>query len=146
MKIAIASDHGGYELKEIIKKYLGENGYEIKDFGTDSAESVDYPDYAAPAARAVAAGECDRGIIICGSGQGMTMVANKIAGVRAALCNDLFSAKMSRRHNDGNVLTMGARIIGIDLAIDIVDTWLKTEFDGGRHQKRVDKIMKLDKK
>jgi len=145
MKIAIASDHAGFDMKEMIKKHLKDNGHHVKDFGTDSTDSIDYPDYAAPAAKSVASGENEWGVIICGSGQGMTMVSNKIPGIRAALCNDLYSARMTRLHNDANVLTMGGRIIGIDLAKEIVDTWLSTEFEGGRHQRRVDKIMEFDK-
>jgi ribose 5-phosphate isomerase B len=145
MKIAVASDHAGFDMKEKIRKYLEDNGHQVKDFGTYSTDSIDYPDYAAPAAKSVASGENERGVIICGSGQGMTMVSNKIPGIRAALCNDLYSARMTRLHNDANVLTMGGRIIGIDLAKEIVDTWLSTEFEGGRHQRRVDKIMAFDK-
>lgn len=145
MKIAIASDHAGFDMKKMIKKHLEDNGHQVKDFGTDSTDSIDYPDYAAPAAKSVASGENELGVIICGSGQGMTMVSNKIPGIRAALCNDLYSARMTRLHNDANVLTMGGRIIGIDLAKEIVDTWLSTEFEGGRHQRRVDKIMAFDK-
>ncbi len=144
MKIALASDHGGFELKEKIKKHLETLGHTVDDFGTNSAESMDYPDVAAPAARSVADGKNDRGIILCGSGQGMTMVSNKIKGIRAALCHDLYSARMSRLHNDANVLTMGGRIVGIDVALEIVDIWLNTEFEGGRHQRRVDKINALD--
>lgn len=144
MKIALASDHAGFELKEIIKDYLQTNGYKIKDFGTATAESVDYPDFAVPAARAVASGECDRGILVCGSGQGMAISANKVKGIRAALCGELYSAKMSRLHNDSNVLALGGRIIGRDLAIEIVKTWLDTEFEGGRHQRRVDKMNSIN--
>lgn len=144
MKIALASDHGAYDLKEKIKEYLLKNKYTVEDFGTNSPESMDYPDTAIPAATAVAEGKFDRGIILCGSGQGMTMVSNKIPGIRAALCNDLYAAKMSRLHNDANVLTMGGRVVGIDLALDIVDTWLTTEYEGGRHQRRIDKMMDLD--
>jgi ribose 5-phosphate isomerase B len=146
MKIAIASDHAGFELKEAIIKHLEKKEVNFKDFGTYNRESVDYPDFAIPAAEAVARGEFTYGIIICGSGQGMTMVSNKIKGIRAALCNDLYSSRMSRLHNDANVLTMGGRIIGEDLALEIVDTWLSTEFEGGRHQRRVDKIMSAEKK
>lgn len=144
MKIALASDHAGFELKEIIKEYLQKNGYEIKDFGTRTAESVDYPDFAVPAARAVASGEYDRGILVCGSGQGMAISANKVKGIRAALCGEIYSAKMSRLHNDSNVLALGGRIIGRDLAIEIVKTWLDTEFEGGRHQRRVDKMNSIN--
>jgi ribose 5-phosphate isomerase B len=144
MKIALASDHAGFELKEIIKEYLQKNGYEINDFGTGTTESVDYPDFAVPAASAVASGEYDRGILVCGSGQGMAISANKVKGIRAALCGEIYSAKMSRLHNDSNVLALGGRIIGRDLAIEIVKTWLNTEFEGGRHQRRVDKMNSIN--
>ena len=142
--IAIACDHGGYTLKEAVKKHLLDKGLEVKDFGTNSTESCDYPDYAAPAARAVAAGECEKGVLICTTGIGVSMVANKVPGIRCALCGDLLSAEMTRRHNDANMLAMGAGIIGQNLALAIVDKWLETEFEGGRHQRRVDKIMELD--
>ena len=142
--IAMACDHGGYALKEQIKAHLTETGYPVRDFGTHSLESCDYPDYAAPAARAVAAGECERGILICTTGIGVSMVANKIRGIRCALCGDPLSASLTRRHNDTNVLALGAGIIGPNLALEIVDTWLTTEFEGGRHQRRIDKIMALE--
>ena len=142
--IAMACDHGGYELKETIKAHLLEKGYEVKDFGTDSLDSCDYPDYGAPAARAVAAGACERGILICTTGIGMSMVANKIDGVRCGLCGDPLSASLTRRHNNTNVLALGAGIVGVNLALEIVDTWLNTEFEGGRHQRRVDKVMALE--
>ena len=142
--IAMACDHGGYALKEQIKAHLTETGYQVRDFGTHSLESCDYPDYAAPAARAVAAGECERGILICTTGIGVSMVANKIRGIRCALCGDPLSASLTRRHNDTNVLALGAGIIGPNLALEIVDTWLTTEFEGGRHQRRIDKIMALE--
>lgn len=144
MKIAIACDHGGYALKEAVKAHLTEKGYEAVDFGTNSTESCDYPDFAAPAAKAVAAGECEKGIVICTTGIGVSIVANKVKGIRCALCSDPLSAEMTRRHNDTNMLAMGAGIIGQNLAMDIVDTWLATEFEGGRHQRRVDKIMALE--
>ena len=137
MKIAIACDHGGYALKEAVKAHLTEKGYEAVDFGTNSTESCDYPDFAAPAAKAVATGECEKGI-------GVSIVANKVKGIRCALCSDPLSAEMTRRHNDTNMLAMGAGIIGQNLAMDIVDIWLATEFEGGRHQRRVDKIMALE--
>ena len=142
--IAIACDHGGYALKEAVKKHLTDSGYDVRDFGTDSLESCDYPDYAAPAARAVAGGECEKGIVICTTGIGVSIVANKIKGVRCALCSDLLSAEMTRRHNDANMLAMGAGIVGQNLALAIVDKWLATEFEGGRHQRRVDKITALE--
>ena len=144
MKIAIACDHGGYALKEAVKAHLTEQGYEAVDFGTNSTDSCDYPDYAAPAAKAVAGGECEKGIVICTTGIGVSIVANKVKGIRCALCSDPLSAEMTRRHNDTNMLAMGAGIIGQNLAMDIVDTWLTTEFEGGRHQRRVDKIMALE--
>ena len=142
--IAIASDHGGYPLKEHIKAYLAAKGITCQDFGTDNTESCDYPDFAAPAAKAVAAGECEKGIVICTTGIGVSIVANKVKGIRCALCSDPLSAEMTRRHNDTNMLAMGAGIIGQNLALEIVDVWLTTEFEGGRHQRRIDKIMALE--
>ena len=142
--IAIACDHGGYALKEQVKAHLAELGYAVKDFGTNSLDSCDYPDFAAAAARAVAAGECEKGIVICTTGIGVSIVANKVDGVRCALCGDLLSAEMTRRHNDTNMLAMGAGIIGGNLALAIVDKWLTTEFEGGRHQRRVDKITAVE--
>jgi ribose 5-phosphate isomerase B len=142
--IAIACDHGGYALKETVKQHLKDKGYEVKDFGTNSLDSCDYPDYAAPAAQAVASGECEKGIVICTTGIGVSIVANKVKGVRCALCADSLSASLTRRHNDTNMLAMGAGIIGQNLALEIVDTWLTTEFEGGRHQRRVDKITALE--
>lgn len=146
MRIALGSDHGGLILKEEIKKYLVEKGLEYKDFGTHSTDSCDYPDIALPAAKAVAAGEFDRGILICGTGIGIGIAANKVNGIRAALCHDTFSARASREHNNANILTMGERVIGRGLALDIVDIWIKTEFSGGRHQNRVDKIHQIENK
>jgi len=144
MKIAIASDHGGLELKKEIIRYLEEKNIEYKDFGNFSTESVDYPDYAFPCAEAVARGEYDRGIIVCGTGIGVSIAANKVRGIRAALCHDTFSARMTRMHNDSNVLTMGGRVVGPGLAIDIVDVWLNTEFEGGRHKRRIEKIAEYE--
>lgn len=144
MKIAIAADHGGFRLKQEIIKYLEQRGYQYKDYGTYSEESVDYPDYALPVARAVAAGEFDRGIICCGTGIGVCIVANKVPGVRAALCHDTFSARASREHNNANVLTLGERVIGSGLALQIVETWLESQFAGGRHARRVDKIARIE--
>ena len=146
MKIALACDHGGLRLKNVIKEHLIARGYEVRDFGTDSEESCDYPDYALPAAEAVARGDCERGILVCTTGIGVSIVANKIPGVRCALCSDPLSAEMTRRHNDTNMLAMGAGIIGQNLALKIVDTWLGTAFEGGRHQRRVDKITALEGK
>ena len=140
LKIAVGCDHGGFELKQAVVKFLEENGYEYKDFGTYDTQSCDYPDIAVPVAKAVAAGEFDRGILICGTGIGIGIAANKVAGIRAALCHDTFSAHATRQHNDSNILTMGQRVIGQGLALDIVNIWLTTEFEGGRHQKRIDKI------
>ena len=144
MKIAIACDHGAYDLKETVKKHLEEKGFEVKDFGTNSKDSCDYPDFAGPAALAVASGECEKGIVLCTTGIGVSITANKVKGVRCALLSDLLSAKMTRQHNDTNVMAMGAAIVGEMLALQIVDTWLGTEFEGGRHQRRVDKIMSYE--
>jgi ribose 5-phosphate isomerase B len=146
MKIAIGSDHAGYKLKEEIVKFLKANNYEVVDFGTCDSKSVDYPDYGLIVAEAVKNGECEKGIVICGTGLGISISANKVPGIRAALCTNSFMAKMSREHNNANVLALGERIVGLDLAIDIVDTWLKTEFLGDRHQKRLDKIEAIEKK
>ncbi|MBS4804515.1 MAG: ribose 5-phosphate isomerase B [Clostridium sp.] len=146
MKIAVGSDHGGVELKEEIKKFLNDEGYEFKDFGTNSTESCDYPDYALPVAEAVAAKEYDLGILICGTGIGIGIAANKVPGIRAALCSDTFSAHATREHNNANILTLGQRVVGPGLAIDIVKTFLNTEFEGERHQKRIDKIAEIEKK
>ncbi len=143
MKVAIGSDHGGYQLKEKIKQLLDELEISYKDFGTNSDDSVDYPDFADKVAKGVANKEYERGILICGTGIGMSIAANKTDGVRAALCHDLFSAQATREHNNSNVLTLGARIIGEQLALEIVKVWLKSDFDGGRHQRRIDKIAKL---
>lgn len=140
MKIAIASDHGGFALKCQIMDYLNELGYEFKDFGCFSEESVDYPDIAFPTAKAVASGEFDRGIVICGTGIGVSICSNKVKGIRCALCGDVLSAELTRLHNDSNVLAMGGRIIGPETAKAIVKTWLITEFGGGRHKRRIDKI------
>jgi len=140
LKIAIASDHAGFEYKEAIKKKLAEWGYEVEDFGTDSTKSCDYPDFIRPAAEAVASGKCQRGIVLGGSGNGEAMVANKVVGVRCALCWDLKSAELSRRHNNANMLSLGQRLISRDLALRIVKLWLKAPFDGGRHERRIKKI------
>ena len=140
MTIAIGSDHGGYALKETVKAYLNEIGVEFKDFGTDTTESCDYPDIAKIVAKAVVDGDYEKGILICGTGIGIGIAANKIHGIRAALCHDTFSAQYSRRHNDANILTMGERVIGPGLACEVVRVWLSSEFEGGRHAKRVAKI------
>ena len=144
MMISIAADHGGFALKEHIKAYLTAKGYEVKDFGTSSEESCDYPDFARPAAEAVASGQCEKGIVICTTGIGVSMAANKVGGIRCALCGDSYSAEMTRRHNNANVLAMGAGIIGNNLAERIVDTFLNTQFEGGRHQRRIDKMMAIE--
>ncbi len=145
MRIAIGSDHGGFHLKEHIKQCLQSKGVEVLDFGTFTEESVDYPDIAEKVGRAVAAGEPKRGILICGTGIGISIAANKIHGIRAALCADVFSALMSREHNDANILCLGERTLGVGHADMIVDTWLHGVFQGGRHADRTEKIMKLDK-
>ena len=142
--IALACDHAALEFKEEIKAFLKERGLEYKDFGTDSADSCHYPIYAARAAKAVANGECDRGIVICGTGIGMSIAANKVKGIRCALCNDPYSAQMTRAHNDSNVLALGARVIGIELAKMIVAVWLDTPFEGGRHQTRIDMVSDIE--
>ncbi|GAB1537272.1 ribose 5-phosphate isomerase B [Geovibrio sp. ADMFC3] len=142
-KIAIASDHGGFELKEQLKNYILKYGVDVLDLGTDNESSVDYPDFGAAAGIAVADGEADGAIVICGSGIGISISANKIPGIRAALCWDTYTAKMSRMHNDSNVLALGGRVITFDRAVDMVDLWLTTPFDGGRHQKRIDKLDRL---
>ena len=145
-KIAIGSDHGGFELKEEIKSFLLKEGYEVKDFGTNSNNSCDYPDYALPVAEAVVAKEFEFGILICGTGIGIGIAANKVPGVRAALCSDTFSAHATREHNNANILTLGQRVVGPGLALDIVNTFLNTKFEGGRHQDRIDKIAEIEKK
>ena len=146
MKIALACDHGGLNLKKQIIKYLEEQGYEYIDYGTDSLESCDYPDFALPAAEAVAAGECERGILVCSTGIGVSIVANKVPGVRCPHCHDSYCAEFTRLHNDANVLALGEKVVGVGYAIKIVDTFLKTQFEGGRHQRRVDKITAVEKK
>lgn len=138
--IAIGCDHGGFLLKSAVIAHLEKKGYAVKDFGTYSTESCDYPDIAIPVAEAVAAGECEKGILICGTGIGIGIAANKVPGIRAALCHDTFSAHASREHNDANILTMGQRVIGEGLALEIVDTWLNAQFEGGRHARRIEKI------
>ena len=144
MKIAIACDHGAYDLKEAVKEHLTKQGHELVDFGTHSRESCDYPDFAGPAAKAVAAGQCEKGIVLCTTGIGVSITANKVKGIRCALLSDLMSAKMTRQHNDTNVMAMGAGVVGQMLALQIVDTWLGTEFEGGRHQRRIDKMMQYE--
>ena len=141
MKIALASDHAGFRYKELIKQHLSEGGFEVVDFGTDSEASVDYPRYIRPAAEAVASGDCDRAIVLGGSGNGEAMAANRVAGVRCALCWDETTARLARQHNDANAISLGQRLISIERALQIVDTWLATDFEGGRH---VDRIRMID--
>jgi len=142
--IAIAADHGGFKLKGIIIKYLQSMNIKYKDYGSFTEDVVDYPDVALIASESIINGECDKGILICGTGIGISIAANKVPGIRAALCGDTFSARMSRLHNDANILTMGARVIGEGLAIDIVNIWLNTEFEGGKHARRVDKLKNIE--
>lgn len=145
MKIAVASDHAGYRLKEELKPLLRELGHEVRDFGTHSEDPVDYPDLIVLAAEAVARGECDRGIVLGGSGNGEAMVANKVPGVRCALCHDVTTARLARAHNDSNVLSLGQRTVGSEVARDVVRTWLDTPFEGGRHEQRVQKIAAIER-
>ena len=142
--IIIGCDHAAFGMKEMVKNYLVEKGVEVKDVGTFDTDSVDYTDFGIEVASAVSSKEFERGILICGTGIGMSIVANKFPGVRAALCSDLFSASMSRRHNDANILVLGGRVIGDVLALEIVKTWLETPFEGGRHQRRLDKMDEID--
>ena len=140
MSIIIGSDHAGYPMKERVKTHLQNQGIQVEDVGTHSEESVDYTDFGKKVASKVSDGTFERGILICGTGLGMSMIANRFRGVRAALANDLFSAIMSRRHNDSNILVMGGRLIGDTLALQVVDTWLEIPFEGGRHQRRLEKM------
>lgn len=144
MRISLGSDHAGYDLKQHLIEFLAAQGHEIIDCGTDSTESVDYPEFCANAARAVVQGRADFGIVMGGSGQGEQLAANKVKGVRAALCNDLYLARMAREHNDANVLSIGGRVVGTGLAEEIVTLFLSTEFEGGRHQRRVDQVMAIE--
>ena len=145
MKIAISSDHGGNRLRQEIMELLSELGLEYEDFGPGSDESVDYPDYAKPVADGVASGQFDRGILICGTGIGMSIAANKVKGIRCALVHDVFSAKATRGHNDSNILAMGERVIGPGLAREVATAWLDTSFEGGRHERRIAKLSELEK-
>jgi len=140
LRIALACDHGGFELKQEIKKQLISEGYDIIDLGTDSEDSVDYPIYGKLCAEAVAAGKAERGIVCCGTGIGISIAANKVNGIRCALCTDTNMAEMTRKHNDSNVLALGGRVLDTNAALDITKTWLKTEFEGGRHKRRVDML------
>ena len=144
--LAIGSDHGGFALKQELMKHLTERGIEYHDYGTYSDESCDYPEYGEATARAVASGECDRGIVICGTGIGISLAANKVHGIRCALCGDCYSAEMTRRHNDANMLALGARVLGEGLALKIVDTFLDTPFEGGRHARRIEKLMAIEER
>ena len=144
MKIALACDHGALELKEAIKAHLKMRGLEFEDFGTYTKDSCDYPDFAGPAARAVAAGDCDRGIVCCTTGIGISIAANKIHGIRCALLHDHMSARLTRQHNNANMMALGAAVTAEPLALELVDIFLDTEFEGGRHQRRVDKIAALE--
>jgi len=142
--IALGADHAGWELKEALKAWLIENGHQILDFGTHSPESVDYPDYALQVAESVASGKAERGLLVCGTGIGMAMTANKVPGIRAALCSDPFMARMSREHNDANVLALGGRFMDGELGLEILQMWLGTEFAGGRHERRLAKIAQIE--
>ena len=143
-KIAIASDHGGFDLKENIIAFLLKKGLEIDNLGAHSTDSVDYPDYGIKLAQAIIDKKFVRGILICGTGVGMSIVVNRFPGIRGTLCSDVYTAKMCREHNDSNILIMGGRVIEVSLAIEILETWLNTEFEGGRHQRRLDKIKNID--
>ena len=141
MRIAMASDHGGFALKQAVAAYLQKQGHQVEDFGCHSTESCDYPDFAGAAAKAVASGACERGIVVCSTGIGISIAANKVSGVRCALCGDLFSVEMTRRHNDANMLALGGAYVGVNLALEIVDTFLGTQFSGEeKHMRRVGKL------
>ncbi len=145
MKISIACDHGALELKSTVKKHLEAQGHEVVDFGTHTLDSCDYPDFAAKAAQAVASGECEKGIVLCTTGIGVSITANKVKGIRCALLSDVMSARMTREHNDTNMMAIGAGVVGTMLALQIVDTWIGTEFSHQeRHQRRIDKVMALE--
>lgn len=145
-KIAIASDHAGRELKDDLIEYLSSIGFEPVDMGVNSDKSVDYPDYGIPLAEKVSVGEISRGILVCGTGIGMSILANKFRGVRAALVNDVYTAKMAKEHNDANILVIGGRVVGKGIAREILKTWISATFEGGRHQRRLDKIAEIEKK
>lgn len=144
MRIALGADHAGVDLKDTLARLMGAAGHEVVDLGTHGNDSVDYPDYAAAVARAVSGGDAERGVLVCGTGIGVAIAANKVEGVRAATCNDLFTARMARAHNDANVLTLGSRVVGEGVAREIVETFLSTPYEGGRHARRVAKIDALD--
>ena len=143
-KIALGADHGGYELKEAVKQHLQQRGIPFEDFGCHSTESVDYPDMAVPPCRAVQQGDCDCALLFCGTGVGISIAANKLHGIRACCCSDVFSARYTRLHNDANALCLGGRVVGVGLACELVDAFLDTPFEGGRHQRRVDKLRALE--
>ena len=144
MTVALGCDHAGWELKERLKAWLIQTGHQVLDFGTHSPDPVDYPDYALQVADSVASGKAERGVLVCGTGIGMAMVANKVPGVRAAFCPDPFTARLSREHNDANVLTLGGRLMGREMAIEILGIWLATPFEGGRHNRRIAKIREAE--
>ena len=144
MKIAIGCDHGGFDHKNAIKEHLTERGFEVSDFGIYENKSVDYPDIAVKVGNAIAKGECELGILVCGTGIGMSLAANKIQGIRAAACSEHFSAKYTRLHNNSNILCLGGRVIGVGTALELVDLFVDTPFEGGRHQIRIDKITKIE--
>lgn len=144
MRIGIGSDHGGFELKEHIKDYLEKEGIDYLDYGTNSLDSVDYPDYGRRLSEGVTSGEVDKGIAICGTGIGISIACNKVKGIRCALCGDTYSARMSVEHNNANIIALGGRVIGKDLAVEIVSVWLKSQFQGGRHGRRVNKISDIE--
>jgi len=144
MKIALGCDHGGYQLKIAIAEHLIKRGFEVIDFGVDAEVSVDYPDYAKKVGQAIQTGDCDKGVLICGTGQGIAMAANKMRGIRCAVLSDVFSAEMTRMHNDANIIALGGRVVGVGLGLRIVDAYLDAEFEGGRHQTRIDKIMSIE--
>ena len=146
MKIAIANDHAAVDMKNEIMAYLEEKGYEVVNFGTDTYERCDYPDFAEPAAKAVAGGDCDLGVLICGTGMGMGLAANKVNGIRCCVCSEPYTARLSKQHNNTNMLAFGARVVGLDLAKMIVDEWLGAEFVGGRHAERVAKVMDIERR
>lgn len=143
--IAIGCDHGAFNLKNAVKKYLEERGLEVKDFGIYEEGRVDYPDIAEVVCKSITSGECEKGILLCGTGIGISIAANKIKGIRAAVCNEVYCAKMAKCHNNANVITLGGRVVGEDVALEIVSAWLDAEFMGGRHQERIDKITNLEK-
>jgi len=143
-KLALGSDHAGFELKQLIKKHLLEKGYDVTDYGTDGIERTDYPIYGEKVARAVADGKADKGILVCGSGVGISISANKVNGIRAVVCSEPYSALLSRNHNDTNVLALGSRVVGSELALMIVDVWLSGEYEGGRHAQRVNQIAEIE--